>query len=140
MPWSTHTVAGHPVDVYLPPRRNEHGDVLLYLHGLHENRLNDKQAFLEQFDKHGLAVVVPFTKRSWWTDKICREFDANISAQRHVLENVLPFIQRELGAAAHGGGDVSAGERGEHALAGRAAHLAGGRVAAEGRPREYPQV
>jgi len=100
MPWSTHTVASHPVDVYLPPRRNEHGDVVIYLHGLHENRLNDKQPFLDAFDKHGLAVVVPFTKRSWWTDKICREFDPNISAQRHLVENILPFVEKELGISA----------------------------------------
>jgi len=100
MPWSTHTVAGHPVDVYLPPGRNEHGDVVIYLHGLHQNRLNDKQTFLDAFDKHGLAVVVPFTKRSWWTDKICREFDPSISAQRHLIENILPFVEKELGVAA----------------------------------------
>jgi S-formylglutathione hydrolase FrmB len=100
MPWSTHTVAGHSVDVYLPLQRNEHGDVVIYLHGLHENRLNDKQPFLDAFNKHGLAVVVPFTKRSWWTDKICREFDTNISAQRHLVENVLPFVEKELGVSA----------------------------------------
>ncbi|MBC7854598.1 MAG: esterase, partial [Pirellulaceae bacterium] len=99
MPWFTHTVAGHPVDVYLPPRRNVHGDVLIYLHGLRQNRLSDKQPFLDEFDKHGLAVVIPWTKRSWWTDRICREFDASISAQRHLLENVVPFVQLELGVA-----------------------------------------
>jgi S-formylglutathione hydrolase FrmB len=54
---------------------------------------------LKEFDKHGLAVVVPWTKRSWWTDRICREFDPHISAQRHLLENVLPFVEKELGAA-----------------------------------------
>src|SRR3954470_9274129 len=63
MPWSTHTVAGHPVDVYLPPRRNEHGYVVIYLHGLHQNKLDDKQPFMEGFDRHGLAVVCPYTKR-----------------------------------------------------------------------------
>src|SRR5258707_1325730 len=99
MPWSTHTVAGHPVDVYLPPRRNEHGYVVIYLHGLRQNRLDGQQAFMREFDRYGLAVVSPWTKRSWWTDKICREFDPNISAQKHVLSNVLPFVQSELGAA-----------------------------------------
>src|SRR5437868_11823500 len=92
------TVAGHPCDVYLPPERNKHGYVVLYLHGVHENRLLNKTAFIEQFDRHGLAVVAPHTKRSWWTDKICLEFDLKISAQRHVLENVMPFIESQLGA------------------------------------------
>ena len=34
------------------------------------------------------------------TDKICREFDSTFSAQRHVLENILPFVEKELGVAA----------------------------------------
>src|SRR5262245_44893607 len=74
MPWSTETAAGHPCDVYLPPERNQHGYAVLYLHGVHSSRLDDKPAFIEQFDRHGLAVVCPQTKRSWWTDKICHEF------------------------------------------------------------------
>jgi S-formylglutathione hydrolase FrmB len=96
--WSTEAVAGHICDVYEPPRRNPHGYVALYLHGVHLNRLSDKPAFMEQFDRHGLAVVAPQTKRSWWTDKVCLEFDPNISAERHVVDNVLPFFEARLGA------------------------------------------
>jgi len=96
--WTTESVGGHECDVYLPPQRSPHGYVALYLHGVHLNRLHDQPKFIEQFDKHGLAVVCPMTERSWWTDKICLEFDPQISAQRHVLENVLPFIAQRLGA------------------------------------------
>jgi hypothetical protein len=90
MPWSTQTIAGHPCDLYLPPERNKHGYVALYLHGVHLNRLDDKPAFIAQFDRHGLAVVAPQTKRSWWTDKICNEFDRTISAEQHVLRTCSP--------------------------------------------------
>ena len=96
--WYSETVANHPCDVYIPPQRNPYGYVVLYLHGVHLNRLDDQPAFIEEFDQHGLAVVAPQTKRSWWTDKICLEFDPTISAQRHVLENVLPFIESRLNA------------------------------------------
>jgi S-formylglutathione hydrolase FrmB len=96
--WALETVGGHPCDVYEPPVRSPYGYVVLYLHGVHLNRLQDKAVFLEQFDRHGLAVVAPLTKRSWWTDKICLEFDAKISAERHVVENVLPFIEQRFGA------------------------------------------
>src|SRR5438477_11564346 len=81
--WTLESVAGHPCDVYLPPQRNKHGYLVLYLHGVHLNGLHDKPAFMEEFDRHGLAVVAPQTKRSWWTDKMCLEFDPKISAQRH---------------------------------------------------------
>jgi pimeloyl-ACP methyl ester carboxylesterase len=96
--WTEETVGGHPCDVYAPPRAHPHGYVVLYLHGVHVSRLNDKAAFMKQFERHGLAVVAPVTGRSWWTDKICLEFDAKISAERHVLDNVLPFIEQRLGA------------------------------------------
>jgi S-formylglutathione hydrolase FrmB len=96
--WTTEIVAGHACDIYVPPRRNPHGYVVLYLHGVHMNRLNDKPAFIDEFDRRGLAVVAPYTQRSWWTDRICREFDEKISAQRHVLENVLPFIEERFAA------------------------------------------
>jgi S-formylglutathione hydrolase FrmB len=98
MPWTTETIAGHRCDVYLPPQRSKHAYVALYLHGVHLNRLDDKPAFTRQFDKHGLAVVAPHTQRSWWTDKICHEFDRTLSAEQHVLRNVLPFINERLGA------------------------------------------
>ncbi len=96
--WTQEPIAGHPCDVYTPPRPNPHGFVVLYLHGVHLNRLHDKRPFMEQFDKHGLAVVSPHTQRSWWTDRICREFDEQITAQQHVIQNVLPFIEERFSA------------------------------------------
>ncbi|MCU0878181.1 MAG: esterase family protein [Pirellulaceae bacterium] len=98
MPWTVETIAGHPCDVYEPPARNPQGFVVLYLHGVHLNRLDDKPAFVEQFDRYGLPVVAPRTARSWWTDKICLEFDPKVSAERHVRERVLPFIAERFGS------------------------------------------
>jgi pimeloyl-ACP methyl ester carboxylesterase len=98
MPWTVEQVAGHPCDVYEPPARNPQGFVVLYLHGVHLNRLDDKPAFVEQFDRYGLPVVAPRTARSWWTDKICLEFDPSVSAERHVRERVVPFIAERFGS------------------------------------------
>lgn len=95
--WTLENVGGHPCDVYEPPARNNYGFAAIYLHGVHLHRLHDKTLFIEQFDRHGLAVVAPFTKRSWWTDKICLEFDPAISAERHVVDNVLPFMEQRFG-------------------------------------------
>jgi S-formylglutathione hydrolase FrmB len=97
--WSEETVGGHPCDLFMPAVQNPHGFVVLYLHGVHLNRLHDKTAFMEQVERYGLPVVAPMTRRSWWTDRICREFDAKITAERHVLDNVLQFIEQRLGAA-----------------------------------------
>ena len=92
--WTTETVGGHPCDIYEPAQRNQHGFTVLYLHGVHVGRLADNEAFTAQFEKHSLPVFVPITNRSWWTDRICPDFDPNITAEQHVLKNVLPFIRQ----------------------------------------------
>ena len=95
--WQEEYVAGHPCDVFEPAERNPNGYVLLYLHGVHLARLADQPIFTELFERHGLCVVAPITQRSWWTDRICLEFDPKITAQQHVMQNVLPFIASRFG-------------------------------------------
>ncbi len=93
--WSEVDVAGHACEVYEPPQTNPHGFVVIYLHGVHLNRLHDKPAFLREFDRLGLRVVCPRTGRSWWSDKICPEFDPQITAERYVVRDVLDWISRQ---------------------------------------------
>jgi S-formylglutathione hydrolase FrmB len=96
--WTIEFVGGHECRLYAPPRVNPLGYVVLYLHGVHLTKLDDKPGFTRAFDEHGLPVVAPVTQRSWWTDRICPEFDPQISAERHVLKNVLPFIDQRFSA------------------------------------------
>ena len=96
-PWTTALVAGHPCQLFEPAERHPSGYVVLYLHGVHQGTLEQQTPFVEQFERHGLSVVAPQTGRSWWVDRICPEFDLAISAQRYVLEHVLPFIQQRFG-------------------------------------------
>jgi S-formylglutathione hydrolase FrmB len=98
MPWSAINLAGHPCDVFDPVAPNPHGFVLIYLHGVHFSRLVDKLAFTAEFERHGLPVVAPFTARSWWTDKICPEFDPQLTAERHVLDNVVAYVNERFKA------------------------------------------
>lgn len=101
--WTQETVGGHPCDVYMPPTVNPHGYVVLFLHGVHLGRLVENAAYCREFDKHGLPVVGPMTARSWWTNRICPEFDPQITAERHVLDRVLPFIQERFPTSGVGG-------------------------------------
>ena len=95
--WHEDTVRGHSCYVYLPSRPNPHGFVVLYLHGLHLGKLQGSSEFNEQFERLGLPVCAPITQQSWWTDRICLDFDSEVSAQEHVLDYVLPFISRRWG-------------------------------------------
>jgi hypothetical protein len=66
---------------------------------VHLTRLHDKEEFVRQFDHHELRVICPRTGRSWWTDKICDEFDSRITAERYVLDHVLAYVSQRWQAA-----------------------------------------
>jgi S-formylglutathione hydrolase FrmB len=91
-PWSSISIAGKLCDVFEPATPSPHGYAVIYLHGLHSNRLVDNPAFTAEFQRHGLRVIAPMTGRSWWTNRVCPEFDASLTAERHVLDNVLPYV------------------------------------------------
>ena len=97
--WSEVDLAGHTADIFEPARRNPHGYVAIYLHGVHLNRLVDQPAFVAELERHGLPLVCPRTARSWWTDKLCAEFDSEITAERYLLDRVVPWIAERWNAA-----------------------------------------
>lgn len=97
--WSEDTVAGHPCDVYQPPEPNPHGLAVIYLHGVHLQRLIDKTPFVESFAAHGLPVVAPMTGPGWWTDRPWPDFDPQLTAERHLLDNVLPYARQRFGSS-----------------------------------------
>lgn len=96
--WSRTLVAGHECEIYEPTRPRPHAAAVIYLHGVHLNRLSDKPAFTAEFERHCLPVVCPRTNRSWWTDRICEEFDPQLTAERYVVDQVLGWIERTWNA------------------------------------------
>ena len=95
--WSESDVAGHPCDVYEPAQPGSY--VVIYLHGVHLQRLVDNASFGREFDRYKLRVLAPRTARSWWSDRICREFDPHISAEKYVTQAVLPYARERWGIA-----------------------------------------
>src|SRR5690348_15783805 len=79
--WRLIEVAGKACDVFEPSVVNPHGYVVIYLHGVHLNKLSDKPAFTAEFERHGLRVILPWTGRSWWTNRVCPEFDEQLTAE-----------------------------------------------------------
>ena len=97
--WSVVDVGGHPCDVFTPERANLHGSVMMYLHGVHLGRLVDNPVATSLLAEHGLPCIAPMTQRSWWTDKICQEFDPRITAERFLIDHVLPYVAERWHAA-----------------------------------------
>src|SRR5688572_25955785 len=96
--WTEESVAGHPCDLFEPAQRDPRGFVILYLHGVRLNRLRDQPRFTELFDRFGLRVVAPYGGRCWWVSRLCPDFDAKLTPERHVLDNVMPFISERWNA------------------------------------------
>jgi S-formylglutathione hydrolase len=89
--WSRHFVAGKPVDAFDspdgPPRF-----ALLYLHSVGMESLADNAVWTAELARHRIACCAPFGMRSWWADRVCLEFDPELTAERHLLDNVLPWM------------------------------------------------
>ena len=93
--WSEIVLAGHKCHTYLPPQPSEHGYTVLYLHGRYQGVPMEHPRMMETFDRHGLRVIVPLTRRSWWSDRICLDFDPEITVEQFLLQHVMPFLAAE---------------------------------------------
>jgi S-formylglutathione hydrolase len=109
--WSRVEIGGKPADVYDPagPIRPRFG--VLHLHEAGANALVGRPAFTRLFDELRLVCVCPHGGQSWWADRISTEFDPQTTAERHLLQSVVPFFAARwgLGSRAVGLQGVSTG-------------------------------
>jgi S-formylglutathione hydrolase FrmB len=96
--WSVTDVGGHECCLYEPGKPHEHGHVIVYLHCSHAAKLSAYPSFSREFARYGLCVIEPMSGLSWWTDRIWPTFDPHISAERYLLEKVVPFVAERWGA------------------------------------------
>ncbi len=89
--WTRTTIAGKEADVYDPPGGARFG--VLFLHPLGQETLAGRPAFTKRFAELCLACVCPHGGRCWWADRVCPEFDAQVTPERHLLDRVVPFFQ-----------------------------------------------
>ena len=84
--WHQIDIAGKPADIYDLASGPKPRFGVLFLHPFGLETLLDRPAFTRLFDELRLPCVCPHTQHSWWTDRICSEFDAKTSAEKYVLE------------------------------------------------------
>jgi pimeloyl-ACP methyl ester carboxylesterase len=87
--WTQIDIAGKPADVYEPPDGRARFGVL-FLHAYDGRSLRDQSAFTGLFDAFGMVCVCPFAPHSWWADRACPVFDLHLTAEQHLLRNVVP--------------------------------------------------
>ena len=114
--WSEIEIAGKKADVYVPANPVEHPTGVLFLHNHEEETLRENSFFTQEFEKHGIHVICPHGKRSWWLDRICTEFDSEITPMNHLLENVVPEFSRRWGIETSSVGLLGIGMGGQGVL------------------------
>jgi S-formylglutathione hydrolase FrmB len=92
--WSKIEIDGKPADIYEPPEPGPEPRAVLFLHGHGQERLSNNPVFTQEFERHTLRVVCPEGKRSWWLDRVCAEFDPDITPLAYLRESVVPFIEQ----------------------------------------------
>jgi S-formylglutathione hydrolase len=117
--WSHADIAGKPADVYDPAGAGRPRFAVLHLHGADLETLRGRPAFTRLFDELHLACVCPHGGPSWWADRLCPAYDAELTAERYLLDKVLPFFHTRwgLGPRAVGLLGVSMGGQGALRLA-----------------------
>src|SRR5262245_34667959 len=82
--WSRETVGCKPADVYELAGQERPRFGVLFLHPVGLETLVERPAFTRPLDELRLVCVCPHGGHSWWTDRICREFDPKVSAEKHI--------------------------------------------------------
>lgn len=89
--WSCLAIGGKSLDVFIPP--TESRSALLYLHSLAEETPATNPTFTLALRQHQLRCLAPRGDRSWWGDRICPEFDANLTPERYLLDVLVPWAE-----------------------------------------------
>lgn len=96
--WHHVSIGGKPADWFEPTRPSPHRHTVLFLHGHGERTLSDNPVYTGLFEQHGLRCLCPHGRRSWWGDRVCHEFDPQVSPRRYLLDSVLPWLNEQVQA------------------------------------------
>jgi len=114
-PWRSVEIGGKLADVFEPGGEAPRFGVI-YLHTFAQESLAGNDVFTRLFDESTLACVAPRGGRCWWTDRVCAEFDANLTPERYVLDSVLPVVRERWNLGPRGVGLLGIDMGGQGAL------------------------
>ncbi len=95
--WTRVEIGGKPADVFEPGGGDRPRFGVLFLHPVGGESPADDAAYTAAFCAHRLAVVAPHGGQSWWADRVCPSFDPAVTAERHLLDAVVPWADARWG-------------------------------------------
>lgn len=94
--WQQIEINGKTAEAFLPQQRtSDHAIIYLHAHG--EEHLSQNEDFTKIFEKFGYPVICPRGKKCWWVDRVCTEFDPEITPMDYVRNDVVKWIEGECG-------------------------------------------
>src|SRR3954465_4418039 len=95
--WTEGRIAGKKTDFYDPPGKPRFA--VLHLHGDGMESLRGRAMYERVLDELGLACACPLGMRSLWGDRVCEEFDPQLTPERFLREHVVPELRQRWGLA-----------------------------------------
>jgi S-formylglutathione hydrolase len=89
--WAGVVTGGKRVDVFDPP--DALPQAVVYLHSLAEESPALDATFTAALTRHRLRCVAPRGGWCWWADRVCAEFDADITPERYLLDVLVPWAE-----------------------------------------------
>ncbi|MHB1423003.1 MAG: alpha/beta hydrolase [Gemmataceae bacterium] len=114
--WTCVDIGGKPADIFDLPASINPRFGILYLHGAGLETLAGQPALTRLLEELKLVCVCPHGKLSWWADRVCAEFDPQMTPERHLLRNVVPFFAERWGIVPRGIGLTGISMGGQGAL------------------------
>ena len=112
--WESLTIVGRSADVFTPADRPRF--VLVLLSDLDGVTLKDNPAWTSLLIANRMACVCPDGGESWWADRVCPSFDPNKTAERYLLDDVIPWALTRFGLTANALALAGVGAGGQGAL------------------------
>lgn len=95
--WSRVEIDGKTADVLDTPGNDRPRFGVLFLHPVGRESPADSPVYTAELTRHRLACCAPQGGRCWWTDRVCPDFDTNRTPERHLLDNVVPWMRHRWG-------------------------------------------
>lgn len=95
--WREVEIGGKRADLFVPTQLKEPRRAILFLHGHAKITLKENAVYTALLEQHGLIALCPDGGRSWWGNRISRDFDEQIAPIPFLIEQVLPWLDAEFG-------------------------------------------
>jgi S-formylglutathione hydrolase len=114
--WHRKQIGTRSAEVFELPDRISPRAGVLFLHDLDLVTLEGSAVYSALFEKHGLVCVCPQAGTSWWVDRVCPQFDPQLTPERFLLDQAVSYFQREWSLAPRSLGLLGFGMGGQGAL------------------------